>query len=101
MQEGFLEERIPLVNLGRINRSQSNEVPRVQGEKRMASEAKAHAALKVKERDVFVELEVDRCGSSFWEVRKGRGKRLDYRECWWPETIGSYLRTSSEAVSAE
>lgn len=79
MQEGFLDERIPPAKLGRINRSQSNEVPRVQGKRRMTFEAKTRATLKVKEHDVFVELEVDQCGSSFREVRNGTGKNLDYR----------------------
>lgn len=45
----------------------------------MTFEAKRCATLKVKEHDVFVELEIDQCGSSFREVRNGNGKRLDYR----------------------
>lgn len=32
------------------------------GKKRIAFKAKAHATLKVKEHDVFIELEADQCG---------------------------------------
>lgn len=57
------------------------------GKKRMALEAKAHATLKVKEHDMFAERQVHQCGWSSRKVRNGSGKRLDYRECWWPETM--------------
>lgn len=72
----FWRRGVPLLWKGK--QSQAEE-PKVPGEGNNGISGRARASLKVKESDVFVELEVAQCGWSAREVRHGSGEWLDYR----------------------